>query len=190
MENEDDHGEKNKTTKKDETVRRKTKGGVLAFGVLGVVCLALFVLGYGSQYRPGGGTTAVRSSIVPVLPADYADRVANNCQQLCASKSNGDCSAGVEQLRAYLRSKPVDETIFVFDDTVVTCKRYCVEEKCPSFASSSCDNIRGTTFAFCMLRNCNYDYYDYVPDTVEIDRCFERDERECSAEATAAECAE
>ena len=92
MENDADHGEKNKTTKKDETVRRKTKGGVLAFGVLGVVCLALFVLGYGSQYRPGGGTTAVRSSIVPVLPADYADRVANNCQEWCASRPVEFCT--------------------------------------------------------------------------------------------------
>ena len=65
MENDADHGEKNTTTKKDETVRMKKKGGVVS-GVLGVLCLALFVIGYGSKYCPRGGTTAVRSSIVPV----------------------------------------------------------------------------------------------------------------------------
>ena len=129
----------------------------------------------------------MRSSIVPVLPADYADRVANNCQEWCASRPVEFCT---DLRRSVLALQvPFEVAAFLF----VVCtedEQVCVEEKCPSFASSSCDNIRGTTFAFCMLRNCNYDYYDYVPDTVEIDRCFERDERECSAEATAAECAE
>ena len=178
-----DPGE-NTNTKKDENVRMKKKVRV-ASGVLGFLCLGCLVVGRhnGHQYRTSVGTTATSSSIVSFLPLDPADRVAG-CQQLCASRPVVYCHSRKQELLAGYNAGGGSDLFWLEYGLLLYCveeEQVCVEQCSSSGASISCDDIRETTFALCMLWNCKE---ALLWDTqYDIDRCFEKERDDCLADA-------
>ena len=185
VEEDADPGENN-NTKKDENVNMKKKNKVgVSFYVLGLLCIAFLVVGRGHQYRPGGGTNAASSSIVSVLPFDPAetDRIAG-CQQLCASRPVVYCHSRKQELLAGYNAGGGSDLFWLEYGLLLYCveeEQVCVEQCSSSGASISCDDIRETTFALCMLWNCKE---ALLWDTqYDIDRCFEKERDDCLADA-------